>query len=130
MALFFSAANNGFYDDTIHAAMPADVRPITREAHKAIMEAASTGMVIAANDNGDPIVIPAPPPPATELARQMRGKRDKLLAACDFTQVPDSPFTPEQREAWRIYRQALRDLPETADDLAAIAWPSAPDQEN
>ncbi|EQB09673.1 tail fiber assembly protein [Novosphingobium lindaniclasticum] len=126
MALFFSAATLGFYDDTVHATMPPDVRPITRDAHTAIMDAASSGMMIAANDNGDPIAVPPPPPPADQLARQLRTKRDKLLAASDFTQVPDSPFTAAEREEWRLYRQALRDLPETTLDPSAVAWPNAP----
>nr|WP_278254165.1 tail fiber assembly protein [Sphingobium sp. BYY-5] len=56
----------------------------------------------------------------------MRTKRDRLLAACDFTQVPDSPLTAAKREEWRVYRQALRDLTETANDLASVEWPTPP----
>jgi len=40
-------------------------------------------------------------------------ERDKQLAASDWTQVPDSPLSDEKKEAWRVYRQALRDFPNT-----------------
>lgn len=49
-----------------------------------------------------------------------RPQRDQLLAASDWTQLPDAPLTDDQRAAWRTYRQALRDLPETGD------WPEPP----
>ena len=38
--------------------------------------------------------------------------RDQLLAASDWTQLPDSPFDAATKLAWATYRQALRDLPE------------------
>jgi len=45
--------------------------------------------------------------------RAMRQIRASLLAASDWTQMPDSPLTAEQRQAWADYRQALRDFPAT-----------------
>ncbi|MFG6660099.1 tail fiber assembly protein [Sulfitobacter sp. 915] len=57
---------------------------------------------------------------------EVRYRRYNLLAASDWTQMPDSPHTPEQREAWAVYRQALRDLPENTEDPAAIVWPQPP----
>lgn len=58
--------------------------------------------------------------------REVRRQRDHLLSVSDWTQVPDSPHTPEQRQAWKEYRQALRDLPENIEDPAAVVWPQAP----
>lgn len=55
----------------------------------------------------------------------VRVQRDFLLAACDHTQLPDSPLSSEIRDAWAVYRQALRDLPGTAS-AAEITWPVAP----
>ena len=43
----------------------------------------------------------------------MRKIRDSLLAASDWTQMPDSPLTDDERAAWATYRQALRDAPAT-----------------
>lgn len=57
----------------------------------------------------------------------LRAERTARLTACDWTQLPDAPLTPEQRTAWAAYRQALRDLPETyAHDPAAVVWPAMP----
>jgi hypothetical protein len=38
----------------------------------------------------------------------LRSNRDQLLAASDWTQLPDAPV---DKAAWATYRQALRDLP-------------------
>ncbi|GFE76244.1 tail fiber assembly protein [Novosphingobium sp. TCA1] len=126
MTLYYSASAGGFLDDTIHGAMPQDARPIAPETHASLIAAASSGSMIAADENGDPIALPLPPPATAELLRQIRTQRDRLLAASDFTQVPDSPLSATQREEWRLYRQALRDLPETNLDPAAVTWPNAP----
>lgn len=53
---------------------------------------------------------------------QMRQKRDRLLAQSDWTQVPDAPV---DQAAWARYRQALRDLPQSADPLDPL-WPVKP----
>jgi hypothetical protein len=60
---------------------------------------------------------------ADEAWRYIRKQRDKLLAACDWTQVPDAPV---DQAAWAAYRQALRDLPENTTDPANPVWPSKP----
>ena len=39
---------------------------------------------------------------------QIRGTRNNLLAACDWTQIADSTA---DKTAWASYRQQLRDLP-------------------
>ena len=36
--------------------------------------------------------------------------RNERLAASDWTQLPDAPFTPEQKIVWSVYRQSLRDM--------------------
>lgn len=49
-------------------------------------------------------------------ARIMRSLK---LEASDWTQVPDSPLTEAQKEAWRTYRQALRDFPSIVGDCTS-----------
>ncbi len=126
MALFFSAATLGFYDDGVHTTLPPDARQISADAYAQLLDAQSGGAQIAVDSNGDPITITRPGPTAQELLEAFRAERDRLLAASDWTQFADAPLTDDQREAWRIYRQALRDLPETTTDLAAVVWPVAP----
>ena len=53
----------------------------------------------------------------------LRAERDRLLAASDWTQVPDAPV---DRAAWAEYRQALRDLPANTTDPRNPDWPVQP----
>ena len=48
----------------------------------------------------------------TAQGERVRVRRNQLLAACDYTQLPDNN-DPKKAE-WATYRQALRDLPEQA----------------
>jgi hypothetical protein len=57
---------------------------------------------------------------ATEWA-VTRIERDALLAACDWTQLPD---TPTDKVAWAAYRSELRDV---TNQTLPVAWPVKPD---
>ena len=59
-------------------------------------------------------------------AEEARAKRDKLLEESDWTQVLDAPIDAETREAYRVYRQALRDVPEQEGFPETITWPELP----
>ena len=61
--------------------------------------------------------------PARALA-DMRAERNALLAASDWTQAPDAPTA--NAAAWKVYRQALRDLPAQWTYPNAPQWPTAP----
>lgn len=71
-------------------------------------------------------------PEQMEAARQqalngLRQMRDRKLYACDWTQLPDVPLTPEQVSAWRVYRQQLRDYMDgVTDPFNPPAWPVPP----
>jgi hypothetical protein len=54
---------------------------------------------------------------------ELRAERDARLAACDWTQLPDSPV---DKSAWASYRQALRDLPKTTSSPFEAVWPEEP----
>ncbi|MEA1651846.1 phage tail assembly chaperone [Nitrospirillum sp. BR 11164] len=58
----------------------------------------------------------------------LREQRDLMLSASDIRVLPDrwAAMTDAQRAAWTAYRQALRDLPATTTDPAAVAWPVPP----
>lgn len=56
----------------------------------------------------------------------LRAERNRRIAACDWTQLPDAALSAEQKAAWASYRQALRDLPEATADLDNVAWPVKP----
>lgn len=54
----------------------------------------------------------------------IRAERNRLLAALDWTQLPDAPV---DAAAWATYRQALRDVTNQANPFA-IVWPERPSQ--
>jgi hypothetical protein len=42
--------------------------------------------------------------------QDIRQRRNELLTASDWTQLPDNPLTDEEKQSWAVYRQALRDI--------------------
>jgi len=59
----------------------------------------------------------------------VRMRRDYLLMRSDWTQATDSPLTADQRTAWQLYRQSLRDLAEDFSHVTAledVTFPTAP----
>jgi len=74
------------------------------------------------------ISLAMPNPPAeTDRVRYMRSVRDMAMAATDWTQASDSPLSPQDREEWAEYRQALRDLPSIYGGDGSIPWPARPE---
>lgn len=57
MALFYSASAQGFFDDDIHADLPADAVRITRARHTELLAAQASGATIAPADNGRPVIL-------------------------------------------------------------------------
>ena len=51
----------------------------------------------------------------------VRSMRNNELTATDWTQLPDSPLTPEKKAEWAVYRQALRDIT-TQENPREIVW--------
>ena len=67
----------------------------------------------------------------SEPMRLLRVERDKRLAACDWRASSDLTIS----NAWKTYRQALRDLPASASptldsnyelDSTSVTWPTEP----
>lgn len=56
----------------------------------------------------------------------MRKYRNKLLTDSDWSQMPDSPLSDEQKYAWAEYRQQLRDFPATWTPGDTADFPDPP----
>jgi hypothetical protein len=59
---------------------------------------------------------------AENLATLRRNRNTKLTES-DWTQGADSPLSDEVKAEWAVYREELRDLPDTTDDPADPTWP-------
>jgi len=55
--------------------------------------------------------------------KRVRAERDRLLAACDWTQVLDAPLSPNDVAVWQAYRSALRDVPRQPGFPLKVEWP-------
>ena len=62
----------------------------------------------------------------TVLAASVRQKRDRLIATTDYLVTPDYPIESDRLAKIKIYRQALRDIPEQAGFPRTITWPEKP----
>ena len=62
----------------------------------------------------------------TVLAASARQKRDRLIAATDYLVTPDYPIESDRLAKVKIYRQALRDIPEQSGFPRSITWPEKP----
>ncbi len=58
-----------------------------------------------------------------EKADEVRQERNARLSASDWTQVDDAPVN---KEAWAVYRQALRDISAQTGFPLNVVWPMQP----
>lgn len=58
-----------------------------------------------------------------KLADAIRDKRNTLLSETDWTQTMDAPLDTDDVEKYKVYRQALRDIPEQGEFPYAVEWP-------
>ena len=59
---------------------------------------------------------------AAEPLKLLRAERDRLIASTDWWASSDRTMTAEQT----TYRQALRDITDTATSLSDVTWPTKP----
>lgn len=70
-----------------------------------------------------------PVPTAEDLAARVRAERDRRITATDYLVMPDYPLDTDKLEEIKVYRQALRDLPQQpgfpwdGPDDPACPWP-------
>lgn len=103
--------------------IPTAAAPISSGQFEALMTAQQGGARIVLR-GGKPVAVPNTLSPEEHRTARRR-KRDRLLAASDWTQLPDSPLGSIVQAEWRQYREALRNL-----DMDGDAWPFAPDAED
>lgn len=96
--------------------LPADAVEVSDTDHAAMMTAQAEGREITVGTNGLPVAT-APQMSADQLLAVVRKKRDRALAASDWTQAGDSPLDAAKKLLWAEHRKALRNLPSTVEAL-------------
>lgn len=134
MTIFFSPSTGAFYDDAIwEAPLPADVTEVPSERHAELLEATTRGQIIQADEDGQPMAVDAPAPPAETLAVLARRRRDAEIAALrwfverhrdEITLGVTTTLTAEDFILVLQHIQMLRDLPDQAGFPADVEWPT------
>lgn len=62
-----------------------------------------------------------------KLIEQIIAKRNLLLQQSDWTQLPNNPLTETKQQAWAVYRQQLRDIPQQPGYPSNVVWPQQPE---
>jgi hypothetical protein len=58
--------------------------------------------------------------------KELRQERNKRLTECDWVTLKAYSTDTPIPEEWKVYMQALRDLPSTTEDPANPVWPAQP----
>ena len=64
-----------------------------------------------------------------DLMIGVRNVRNTLLSKSDWTQMPDSPLSEDDKLDWQIYREELRSLSFVQDNISNVKdvdWPKEP----
>ena len=59
---------------------------------------------------------------------ELRQERNKRLTECDWVTLKAYSTDTPVPEEWKVYMQALRDLPSVTEDPANPVWPTRPDE--
>lgn len=134
MTIFFSATTGAFYDDELwEASLPDDAAEVTAERHAELMGATTKGQIIQADQDGAPIAVDAPTPPAEAVAIVVRRRRDAEIARLrwfverhrdEITLGVTTTLTPEDFTLVLQHIQLLRDLPDQAGFPTDVEWPT------
>lgn len=122
MTIYYSPSKQAFYDTSIvnYPHLPIDKIELDEEERSYFIE--------QVNHNGKTIVLENDKLTLIDVKpvitwQSIRDKRNDLLDKSDYTQVPDFPG---DKEAWAIYRQKLRDIPQQFTNPTDVDWPVAP----
>lgn len=117
----FGLADNGGYE-------------ITREQHRQLLDACSTGKVLRPGKEGEPLVSDTAPPSLEELQDRERIWRSAELSRYEWVATrhrdeqdmgSTTTLSPQQFAEFLKYRQALREWP-SVDDFPDLAGRPTP----
>lgn len=139
MALYFSAAENGFYDDEFKAdytaarTWPEDAVEISDRWYLHLINGQALGRKITINEYGQPVLADPPPPTKEQLISEANARKAALITAASeiisiLNDAVDLGKATEEESAhlvaWREYRILLNRIDTSiAPD---IEWPVKP----
>lgn len=139
MAKFYSETEGGFFDDSVHDAMPADAVAIDDATWAQLLADQEAGATIESDVNGSPISTPLPEPTLAEKQAQIAAeiateaeKRASTLAAMreDLNElrrlyVANAAPTQAQLDRWAQIDALEADQAQVEADMLAEPDPYA-----
>ena len=122
MTIYYSPSTAGFYDTEVveYPALPTDCIEITEEDRTRYINELNHKNNQLVLEDGELVLRNKPEVITWETVRL---KRNGLLNASDYTQVPDFPGN---KQAWATYRQKLRNIPQQFANPEDVDWPVEP----
>ena len=109
--MFYSKTTGGFYDPAINGDdMPEDRVEISQENYANLLEGQSSGKVITADADGNPVLTDPKPLTNDELKAQCKDEAKLRLAETDFSELPSVRSSITNGDAFDAYRAAVREL--------------------
>lgn len=140
MTVYFSASENGFFDDAFKAdytaagTWPDDAAALSDRWYQYLLNGQSLGRIVTVNEYGQPVLADPPSPTKEQLIAEAKAHKAALITAASETiailkdAVDLGKATKEEEArllAWREYRVLLMRVDTSlAPD---IEWPVAPD---
>lgn len=122
MTKYFSPSTQWFYNtDFNYPTLPEDIVEISDEDHTRLLNAINDYKEVYLDENNQ---LALRDRPVTISWDSIRTKRNRLLDESDYTQIPD---WPGNKTAWAVYRQSLRDIPQTYSTPVEVVWPLKPE---
>ncbi|MGN7911746.1 tail fiber assembly protein [Enterobacter sp. 22466] len=140
MTIYFSAAENGFYDDALKndymaaGTWPTDAAAISDRWYQHLLNGQSLGRIVTVNEYGQPVLADPALPTKEQLISEAEAQKAALMSIASDAIAPlkdavDLGMATKEEEAcllaWREYRVLLMRV----DTWHApdIEWPVAPD---
>lgn len=126
MEMYYSDKDHlaGFYSKELHGGkIPDGSIKLSETEYQEAIQKSCEGKIISIAEGK--LVYSDPKPTREESENVALLKRNSLLKDSDWTILPDSPFTEEQREIWKAYRQQLRDITKHKD-FPDVSFPEKP----
>jgi hypothetical protein len=126
--IYYSDSSKGFYHKEIHGNnIPEDCVEISKEEYNDLLkEIYQNNKQIEVVGGKISVIEKNKSVNKEELILKIAAKRNDLLSKSDWTILPDAPFTQEQQNSWREYRQALRDITEQEGYPETVVFPEPP----
>ncbi|CAI8793700.1 tail fiber assembly protein [Pseudomonas chlororaphis] len=132
--MFYAASTNGFYNGW-NDSIPLDVVEIDIAYHAELIQGQSDGQMIAAGEDGYPVLKDRPPISPEQIAERERQWRDSQLTETDgvvarhrdeLEEGVETTLSAAQYAELQSYRRALRQWPESGEFPLIDHRPIAP----